>query len=173
MLRNLAFASPSLCRTYRIDRCQDPDTPLGWSNYLGWLKPIVSEVLLEIAIKIRVIEDFLRQEEFGAVDFTRLAESVAGKLVLARYLPSQEPIPLRECCNKIIHAVEVSLKWISTRDDDGGYEYWNGEVALDGSKGKDQWSCELYVVEFTERIDALLVSLEEKVDWHHVYKYDE
>ena len=95
LLRNLAFASPSLCQTYRLDRCQDLDTPLGWSYYLGWLKSSVSEMLLKTAIKTRVIEDFLRQEDFGSVDFAALAEKASGKRVLARFLPSQEPIPLR------------------------------------------------------------------------------
>lgn len=130
-------------------------------------------MLIETAIKTRVVEDFLKQEDYGAVEFSALAQRASRGLVLARYLPSQEAIPLRECCNKIIHAVEVSLKWLDVRDDKREYEYWNGEIVLDGMKGSENWTCELYVVEFTEAMDRLLPHLTAKVDWYHVYKYDE
>lgn len=173
ILKNLAFASQPFCRTYHVDRCQEDEDRFGWQYYIGWLKASVSEILIEVAIKMRVLEDFLKQDESVSIDFTDLENKALAGLVIGRFQPSRAVIPLRKCCNKIIHAVEVSLVWIKTDDGEGGYEYWTGDVSLEGTHGKDDWECVIYVIEFCETIESLLSLLDNQVDWYHVYKYDD
>ncbi len=173
LLRSMALASRPFCRRYRINRATDDQGPLGWGYYLSWLKSSVSGLLLETAINLRVVEDFLRQEEFGSINFDSLLQKVSCRLNVARLLPECNSIPLRECLNKIMHAREVMLDWVDIDDDGRPYEFWNGDVMLFGRKGSEEWTCEVSVVELTEAVDQLLWLLAQHVDWYHVYKHDE
>ncbi len=173
ILNNLVFASKSFCETFQVDRVDEEDKPFGWDYYFGWLKSTVSESLLDTAIKIRVMQDFLKYEKFGATNFKDIEDRAISGTVVGSFLPSLKKLSVRETCNKIIHAVEMRLVWIDGRKDDGSYEFWNGNVMLEGVKENKNWECELYVNNFCVVIERLLSILENEVDWHHIYKYDE
>jgi hypothetical protein len=173
ILINLAYASEHFCEEARVNRSDGDAKTFGWSYYIGWLKSTVSEVLIETAIKYRILQDFLQDEDFGPVDFSDLDKRARGDMLVGRFFPSGEALPLREACNKIIHAKEVRLSWISRRHDEGSYEFWNGDVFLEGQKGQVYWECELYAVNFCIALQHSLSLLEDLVDWHDVYKYDE
>ncbi len=173
ILNNLAFASKPFCETFQVDRGDEEDKPFGWTYYLGWLKSTVSESLIDTAIKIRVMNDFLKYEELGATNFREIEGKAISGTVVGRFLPSFKELSLRETCNKIIHAIEMNLKWIDGRNEDSSFEFWNGNVILEGVKGKENWKCELNVITFCVVVERLLSILENEVDWHHIYKYDE
>ena len=42
-----------------------------------------------------------------------------------------------------------------------------------GQKGEDEWTYILNVVNFCLAMEELLSYLENEVDWHHMYKYDD
>ena len=173
LLKNLAFASQPFCENFRVDRMDDEDKPFGWPYYLGWLKSSVSELLLEVSIKFRVVQDFLKNEDFGIAEFKELERKATPGIVLGRFLPSLSKLPIREACNKIIHATEVRLTWINAKDQEGSYEYWNGTVILQGVKGRQGWECELDLINFCIAMERLIAGLSVEVDWDHIYEYDE
>lgn len=172
-LKNMAFASQPFCENFRVDRMNDEDKPFGWGYYLGWLKSSVSEMLIEVSIKFRVLQDFLKNEDFGKAEFEKLEKKAIPDGKVGLYLPSLAALPIREACNKIIHATEVRLTWINTKDEEGAYEYWNGNVILQGEKGSQGWECEVDVICFCIAMERLLDCLSTEVDWHHIYEYDE
>jgi hypothetical protein len=151
----------------------DEDKPFGWGYYLGWLKSSVSEMLIEVSIKFRVLQDFLKNEDFGLEEFKKLEKKAIPDVVVGRNLPPLSALPIRESCNKIIHATEVRLIWIDAKDEEEAYEYWNGNVILQGKKGSQVWECEIDVVCFSIAMERLLDCLSTEVDWHHIYEYDE
>jgi hypothetical protein len=173
VLRHLAVGSRPVCQGLRIDRSDEGDKPFGWNYYLGWLKFIVSQTLIETAIKVRIMQDFLKADPEDGTDLVPIESKINAVHVVGHFVPDLSPLPIREACNKIIHASEVTLVWIDASDDEGMYEFWNGTVTLDGCRGADPWSCQLYTAVFCTALDEFLLQIEEKVDWHHIYKYDE
>ena len=178
ILQNLSLASRSFCEKYRINQYSEEESEFDW-YYLGWLKSIVSEKLIDCAIKVRILQDFLREED-EEIDFADLDQRACSDLVLGQFHAGSDPLTLREACNKIIHATKVNLVWkdvASGADDERAAdeyrpEYWNGSVMLEGSKGNREWKLELYVVDFCIALERLLSELGDRVDWYHIYKYD-
>ena len=178
ILQNLSLASRSFCEKYRINQYSEEESEFDW-YYLGWLKSIVSEKLIDCAIKVRILQDFLREED-EEIDFADLDQRACSDLVLGQFHAGSDPLTLREACNKIIHATKVNLVWkdVASGADDERVadedlpEYWNGSVMLEGSKGNREWKLELYVVDFCIALERLLSELGDSVDWYHIYKYD-
>jgi len=173
VLRHLVAGSRPVCQELRINRCVGNDDPFGWKYYLGWLKSIVSQTLIETAIKFRILQDFLKLESQESMDLRPIKEKINEPRVVGYFVPELKPLMLREACNKIIHANVVMLVWLNADDEKGKYEYWNGTVDLDGCKGQDAWSCQLYTSAFCTALDEVLLLIEEKVDWARIYEYDE
>lgn len=173
VLRHLAVGSRPVCQELRIDRYEEGDKLLGWNYYLGWLKFIVSQTLIETAIKVRIMQDFLKADPEGSTDIGPVEAEINAAHVIGHFVPALTPLPLREACNKIIHASDVTLVWLDSQDKQGKYEFWNGTVNLDGSKGAEAWSCQLYTPAFCTALEAFLMRVEEIVDWHYIFKYDE
>ena len=173
VLKHLAVGSRHVCQELRIDRSDENDKPFGWNYYFGWLKFIVSQTLIETAIKVRIMQDFLKSDWEDGVDLSPIESQINAAHDVGHFVADLSPLPIREACNKIIHASEVALVWIDAIDDDGQYEFWNGTVNLDGCKGEVSWSCQLYTSVFCTALDEFLLKVEEKVDWHHIYKFDE
>ncbi|CAD6490314.1 MAG: hypothetical protein KFBDDELM_00197 [Candidatus Argoarchaeum ethanivorans] len=182
ILQNLSLASRSFCEKYRISYYSKEESEFDWYYYLGWLKPIVSEKLIDCAIKVRILQDFLREEdeEDEEIDFADLDQRACSDLVLGQFHAGSDPLTLREACNKIIHATKVNLVWKDvasgaederTADEDRP-EYWNDSVMLEGSKGNREWKFELYVVDFCIALERFLSELVDSVNWDGIYKDD-
>ena len=179
ILQNLSLASRSFCEKYRINQYSEEELEFDWYYYMGWLKSIVSEKLIDCAIKVRILQDFLREED-EEIDFADLDQRACSDLVLGQFHAGSDPLTLREACNKIIHATKVNLVWKDVASgaedereaDEDRPEYWNGSVMLEGSKGNREWKLELYVVDFCIALKRLLSELGDSVDWYHIYKYD-
>ena len=99
-----------------------------------------------------------------------IAESCEG-LVIGKIDGEDVKVTVREVCNKIIHAMDVTLSWTDINHENE-IEFWNGVVWIEGSKGKKTWKLELRVSEFCTALYRFLTELEESVDWAHLYKYD-
>jgi hypothetical protein len=64
-----------------------------------------------------------------------------GVRVVAKCLNGKIKLSIRECCNKIIHAKDVSLTFVEL--DSGFGHYWNGVCALKGDMYGKPWHIEL------------------------------
>jgi len=176
ILRNLSIASRSFCEKYKTNRFSGEESECGWDYYVGWLKPIVSEKLIDCAIKARIVLDFCPEED-EEIDISALDQKACRGIVLGKFHVGSCPLTLREIFNKIIHATEVSLVWEDLTSEDlavkasseNSPEYWKGSVMLCGSKRGEKWELELYVTEFCTALEKLIGELENNVDFHDIY----
>ena len=139
----------------------------------GCSQSIVSQTLIETAIKVRIMQDFLKADSEEGTDLSPIEVKINAAHVVGHFVPNLSALPIREACNKIIHANEMSLVWIDAKEERGQYEFWNGTVNLDGCKGKEPWFCQLYTQIFCTAMEHFLSQVEERVDWYHIYKFDE
>jgi hypothetical protein len=107
------------------------------SEYEEFLKTSVSDYLIQCASKTRIIQD---SNDFKADD-PNDKESFDKYSGVATCIEGTVDLSIRECCNKIIHAKEVSLKFIDL--DSGTAKYWNGVCVLKGDKYGNEWHIEL------------------------------
>lgn len=173
VLMNLAYASEPFCADARVNRVYDERISFGWSYYIGWLKSTVCEILIETAIKIRILKDMLNHEQLKQIDFDDLGKRSLRGMSVGHFNPSMDPMSIRDACNKIIHAEEVMLTWINGEKNDEPFEFWNGDLQMQGHEQKTFWECKLYVVNFCIVLENLLVLLDEEVDWNEFYRFDE
>jgi hypothetical protein len=170
LLQNLCSASAPFCKQHKIGRYAERAVDFGWDYYFGWLKSSLCNHLIQCSIKMRIIQDFLGEYDKD-LDFVALDNDVLKGLRIGQFHAGNDRLTLREACNKIIHATEVTLDWkqITKKNET---EYWSGILWLTGTKGHSRWKLELRVSEFCRALFRLLAELENRVDWHHLYKYD-
>lgn len=170
LLQNLCSASEPFCRQHRVGRNAEESNEIGWNYYFGWLKSLLCNHLIQCASKLRILQDLLSEYD-EEIDFTAMDRNALKGLTIGRFHVGNDRLTVREVCNKIIHATEVTLDWkeINGKDET---EYWSGVVWMEGTKGRNRWKLELCVGEFSIALVRLLSQLEDEIDWHRLYKYD-
>jgi hypothetical protein len=145
-----------------------------WDEYFGWLKVLVCESLIHLAVRIRILEDSAKADE-QEIDWINIDQDSRRGLDLGKYHKGKEKITIRELCNKIIHATDISLDWSSIAESDNGDspEYWTGIAWLFGKKGKSEWKLELNVEALCVALRRYIDALENAINWDGLYKYDE
>ncbi len=171
VLSNLCYASPHFCKSHDIGRlCEEKE--YDWHYYFGHLKALVSKTLIHCSISLRVLQDFLKNNE--DVDFASLDNDARDSLVLGVFTRGSGNLTLREACNKIIHAIEFTLSWQDLEVNASGEtpEFWDGKVILQGERDGKEWQIHLNVLSFCTATHRFLKALEDDVDWYHLYKHD-
>lgn len=176
ILQNLCFASHAFCKKYEIDEYSESEKEFNWDYYYGLLRPLVSEHLLQCAIKFRVLQDVVREND-EEINFADLDGYACNDLILGILNGDNSMLTVREACNKIIHATEISLDWTPIDNkadiDEGKASYfWSGIVKLRGKKGNSKWELSLHIEDFCIALSRLLSILEGKVNWWHAYKWN-
>ncbi|CAG9933968.1 hypothetical protein [Candidatus Nitrotoga arctica] len=176
-----------LCLFYantEIARTSDPEEPTDAATSLErqFFAREMTELLLSIAIGIRVLDDqMLSLEPTNDLRVSYLAKK--EQVNKARHCMMFDEMPLREVCNKIIHAVVVEphstegtgshqidkYNWqgYSEAKDQSPDEEWaepepvkwnhlSGNIRLGGSRKKEQWWLLLMVPEFVEAVYGLV-----------------
>src|SRR3989338_2197516 len=150
ILQNLCHGSRNYCMQEKLGRTlprESPgasDEPLGkiapatsidrWYSYYGHLKSSVSETVIEAAVKLRMLQDFVRSDH-DDIDICDMDRRAIDGNVLGIIEPEAEKLTLRECANKVIHATDAQLEWIKSESDGSPYEYWSGNYILSGTQG--------------------------------------
>ena len=164
-----------------IARRSDPDAPSAVAKLeQHFFKREMSHLLLQIAISLRVMDDQMRalpeKDAKRSVYFCRRDE-INNKFQCMMF----DELPLREVCNKIIHALTVEPDITDALDshhlddiannfaclegaEEGGAIIWDpvkwrhltGNIRLIGLNGKEEWHQFLEVPEFIEAITSLL-----------------
>jgi hypothetical protein len=176
ILQNLFFGSELFCKAYKLHR-QNEREPEDFFYYMGWLKSLVCEILIDSSIKIRIMQDFLSEHE-DSINFDEIDKKVTAHLRIGKIINSNSELSIRKACNKIIHALDINLQWsevvISHKDEQiNQIEFWNGGVDLEGKQNGKQWKAIIQTKDLCLAMEGLLKYLEENIDWYHIYKYDE
>ena len=137
-----------------------------WDNYSQRLRYLVSNDLIEIAAKFRVIQDTaasqLPSDYFRSLD----KESLQGKEI-GTVLAGDVKLTLREFSNKIIHAENFTLTFENARSTVPRYlySYWNETCQLGGTYSKRPWRIALNVYRWADAMDYYREDLAGNVDW--------
>lgn len=114
----------------------------GLIGYEGFLEASVSDYLIRCASRTRIIQD---SNEFKTDDpeYCPDKESFERYSGVAKCIVGNVKLSIRECCNKIIHAKDVSLNF--TALESGLGQYWNGICSLKGDMHGKPWHIEIDV----------------------------
>jgi hypothetical protein len=191
ILLNTVFASRSFCIEHRIKWGEDRGR-INYGYYFGWLRYMLSERLLSVAIRTRLLMDVLAAEarfyeeegETFGKDVFELEREVSSQYDLGVLTPSNGAVTVRTACNKIVHADDIQpvqescgpggAQEQSSLDGDTACEWvcWNGELMLSGRQAGKSWCLQLNVAQFCHALDEFLDLMENTYDWHHIYKHD-
>lgn len=169
VLQHAAYGSKYFCEKFDLySDCYGGDYE--WWEYKGILKTHVSNTIIEAAIKVRMVQDFAKNDS-GEVDLMEIdKESIKG-LNIGTMHGMSTPLSLRETCNKIVHATEARMKWENSTDKPE-VEFWSGVYELFGENRGTEWHVDLNIPEWCSSMIRFNKAIQESVDWQHVYKYD-
>ncbi|QKT03010.1 hypothetical protein HUS23_03900 [Ectothiorhodospiraceae bacterium 2226] len=156
ILQQLQAASREYCRNEGICQGSHPYGHDDWNDYEHRIKPIVSGYMIEIAAKVRILQDSMsgqiRPSVFERADKYALEDTSLGKVHSGDF-----KLNVRESCNKIIHAKRVELDWVTRNSKrQSAYTHWSGAVDLFGERGNKRWHLELDVTGWCVAVDTYL-----------------
>tara|TARA_B100000809_G_C15032996_1_gene492662 strand:+ start:97 stop:663 length:567 start_codon:yes stop_codon:yes gene_type:complete len=173
VLQHICYGSRQFCGRIELNRFAEAYEDYEWWEYTGILKSIVSNTIIESAVKIRMLQDFIKSDEQD-INFNDLDEHSCDGVCIGSFIEGEGKLTLRESCNKIIHATEATMQWVNVKaDNEESNEYWNGQYHLHGTHRGLAWHVELNVEAWCIAMIRFNKSVQEEVDWHHVYKHDE
>ena len=180
VLIHLCGGSPLVCLNYKIGRSSKVYDAYDWLEYQGRLKVIVSNNLIEIAIKVRMLEDFIRLEldeddilDPAGIDLKKKDEEARSGLEIGRFVEGQGTLTLRESFNKIVHATDAKLIWAEPEDTEEEVEWWCGEYSLFGRMRGKVWHVELYVADWCLAVRKYIDLLHQDIEWKYILRRDE
>jgi hypothetical protein len=165
-LRHLIAGNKEFSRREKQYQGTKSDRNEDWDHYAQRLRYIVSNELIEIAAKLRVIQD-TAMSQVSADDLRDLDVECIGNSGIGTVLVGNFALTLRESCNKIIHANTFELIFQNARSTVPIYVYthWNGICQLAGTHSKKQWKIALDVYRWSDAMDYFLQELAGNVDW--------
>jgi hypothetical protein len=166
LLRHLIAGTREYCRREQLRQGTRDYESDEWVGYAGRLRHIVSNDLIEVAAKFRVIQDSATTELTG--DYLRDTDEASRRNCrIGSVLVGEFELTVRESCNKIIHATDFELVMQNARNSNPyyPYSYWNGVCRLRGIHSKKDWRIALDVYKWSEALDYFLDDLAANVDW--------
>lgn len=187
VLLNICYAAKAFGQNHDLSSYEEAE-PINGPYYVGWLKFTLSEKLIDVAIKTRVILDIVKAEEARYretgetydIDSRALDKAITDQYNIGFFVGTDEEVSMREACNKIIHALDIrpilergndehALDEESERKRD--WLYWEGTLDLSGKRGKDDWHFTLHVSDFGQALEQFIKQIEYTIDWKSIH-YD-
>lgn len=153
LLRHIKLESQKYCEVNEIGRNSSKYSADEWGDYAWELKRIISDYVLDCAIKTRLWQDTLinfgNRLNIKAEDAEAREGVCIGQVHLGNF-----DLTLRESCNKIVHSTRIELGWEAKSNDSGIlFEYWNGSLHLYGKRHEENWHVELDIEEWAASLD--------------------
>lgn len=156
IIEQLQAASREYCRNAGICQSSYPYGHNDWNDYEHKIKRIVSGYMIEIAAKVRILQDSMAGQIRPSI-FERADKYAVENIPLGEVHSGGFKLNVRESCNKIIHATHVELGWVTrNRKSLSAYTHWSGAVNLYGSKSAKPWHLELDATAWCISIDTYL-----------------
>ena len=115
-------------------------------DYLNQVADSVSNYLIQCSTKIRILQDSY-SFEVDDPDYCPDKEAYERVSDIAKCIEGVFKPSIRECCNKVIHALSFELDL--NKDQTTGYNYWSGKCNLKGKFGKKHWHIQLNVIQYS------------------------
>jgi len=187
LLLNISYAAQALAQHHDLSTEDETDVING-PFYVGWLKTTLSELLIDISIKTRILLDivwaeeksYLKDGEKYPIDSREMDKRITEQTNIGFFVKGSDEVSIRESCNKIIHALEI-IPILERGDDDHVADeesetkrewlYWSGALDLTGFKGQNEWVFTLHISEFCQALEEFVREIENAVDWRSIH-YD-
>lgn len=165
-LRHFVAGNKEFSRRERHYQGTQSEPSEDWSSYASRLRYVVSNELIEIAAKVRVIQD-TAVSQVSASALREMDRDAIGLKGIGTVLNGDVQLTLRESCNKVIHATTFGLVFENARSTVPRYSYsfWNGICQLSGEQSKRSWRVALDVYRWADALDYFLEELSGNVDW--------
>lgn len=166
LLRHLIAGNKEFSRREQHYQGTQSDPSEDWDRYAARLRHMISNDLIEIAAKFRVLQDTASMQ-VSPTALRDLDRRCLKKRPIGTVLEGDVDLTLRESCNKIIHANNFKLIFQNARSavPRHVYSYWNGICQFSGSQSKKHWRVALDVYRWAEAMDCFLEELSGNVDW--------
>lgn len=165
-LSHLAVGSRKYAQRNQLERGDDDDAQSDWGAYYFHIRNAVSNDLIELAAKVRVAQDSML-DRLENCDIRQIDEESIGNTPIGKIISGSFRLTIRESCNKIIHAKQVSIGIGASRSQRPAfrYNYWNGHCGLRGSHGGQSWEIDLDVFEWCQSMTTFVEEMSQYVEW--------
>ncbi|OOG38602.1 hypothetical protein [Rhodanobacter sp. C05] len=166
LLRHLIAGNKEFSRREQHYQGTQAEPSEDWEKYAARLRYMVSNDLIEVAAKFRVMQD-TASLQVSAASMRELDRSCLESGSIGTVLEGEVDLTLRESCNKIIHATKFQLIFQNARSavPRHVYSYWNGVCQFSGSQARKNWRVALDVYRWADAMDYFLEELSGNVDW--------
>lgn len=171
ILQHLCFASKGFCMRNNIGREVESVVDYEWWEYSGLLKSIVSNTVIESAMKVSMLQD-LAKSSSEDIDLSVVDQEACENLPIEKVSEGNIALSLRESCNKVVHATEARMSWSKSSMSSDSPEYWDGTYVLWGENRGSKWQVELIIELWCAAMIRFTKIIQQKVDWYHIFKHD-
>ncbi|HID3685003.1 TPA: hypothetical protein ACXEY6_002038 [Escherichia coli] len=120
-------------------------------SYNGWLEYTISNNLISLCTKLRILQDTSEHE--WNPDYSPEKEAFEEHENILFVIDGHVKGSIRECCNKIIHALSFEL---TKKTGKNGIKYWDGSIIASGVQNKKNWKIKIDLFPFCQSIKSYL-----------------
>ena len=160
LLQHLAFGSEAYCRSEGVLSTEHS----GYAEFQspwGWTKAVVSNYLIECAVKLRMIQEYCAKRRDSG-ELAELDKAATLSLHIGQVHEGGFHLTFRESCNKIVHATNARMEFTAPDGSSDGLHCWDGQMHLVGDQYGKPWSLQLSVAHWAKASLRYLDSAEEQ-----------
>ncbi|EEH3380866.1 hypothetical protein GZA99_001579 [Salmonella enterica] len=120
-------------------------------SYNGWLEYSVSNNLISLCTKLRILQDSSNDE--WDPSYSPEQEAFEKHENMLSIIDGRVNCSIRECCNKIIHALNFELTQKTTNNE---IKYWDGCIIVSGTQNKKTWKIKIDLFLFCQAVKLYL-----------------
>jgi len=154
----LALSGEEFCKRYYMGS-DDHHNTYNINEYTSLTKLIISNNIIEVAVKIRCLVDDLKSQNIQ-IDFGKNIKIYnAGLCADGKHKEKN----FRFICNKIIHAENFNLDFIGKTTYHPDMVWWSGQITLAGLYDGKEWEFFFSVLDWSDQIVSFIKSAEEEI----------
>ncbi len=155
----LALSGEEFCKRYKMGSKEHHNT-YSIEEYTKLTKILVSNILIEIAVKLRSSVDTLKKND----DQIRINKDISAYGAGRNESSENAEKDFRFICNKIIHAEGFNLNFVGKKSLHKDMVWWSGDVTVSGSYQKEEWKFFFSVLEWADQIKLFLEEAESRIE---------
>lgn len=155
----LALSGDEFCKRYAMGS-EEHHQVYNINDYTKLTKLIVSNNLIEVAVKTRCLVDGLKSQNIPVNFGSDITIYNAGCCADGQSKNKN----FRFICNKIIHAEKFNLDFVGSAAYHPDMRWWSGAVTLSGTYEGKNWEFFFSVLDWSDQIMNFLKSTEEQIN---------
>lgn len=157
LLRHLSLGSEAYCGEEEIgseaDICEGE-----FDFYWGWMKVVLSNYLIECAVKLRMVQEFCTNNGYEE-ELKQFEESALEGLEIGIVYQGNFQLSVRETTNKIIHATRATINFKESEGAIRAFKHWDGYFHLYGRRSSSGWHVAVAINSWAKAVASYLDEL--------------